>query len=124
MCKWELITYKKKMSNEIKCLFGYHKYTIPWKENRDILICEVCKRVGYYEYPDGYEVGFEIWYDFNEKGNMIHRKWSDGDEVWYNEKGNMIHRKYTGGYEEWFDGKKWVEEKPKDWKYEECLNTT
>jgi len=112
--------------NKLKCLFGHHNYAIPNKNNPRILICDVCKRFGYCKYYDGYEVWYEYdkkgnrihfknsdeyeeWWEYDERGNMIHWKDSSGYEVWYehDEKGNMIYRKDSDGFEEWYDGEKW-----------------
>jgi len=125
------------MKNKLKCLFRYHNYTIPNEDNPNILICSVCKRFGYRKWSSGLEVwyeydekgnlihrknsrGYEVWYEYDEKGNKIHYKDSDGYEYWceYDEKGNMIHCKDSDGREAWYDGKRWVERKPKNWKYE------
>ncbi|MEA3422010.1 MAG: hypothetical protein U9Q97_10090, partial [Acidobacteriota bacterium] len=105
------------MSKEIECLFGYHNYIIPWKEDKDVLICENCKRVGHYKNFNGYE----MWYAFDEKGNKIYYRNSSGFESRYNENGDMIRYKTSDGYEKWYDGNKWVDEKPKNWRYEKCL---
>jgi len=83
--------------NKVKCLFGYHNYTVPDKNNPEILICDVCKRFGYRNYFGGYEV----WYEYDEKGNMIHLKYSSGYEERYDDKGNEIHCKDSSGYEIW-----------------------
>jgi len=85
--------------NKVKCLFGYHNYTVPNKNNPNILICDVCKRFGYRKWSSG----FEIWYEYDEKGNEIHYKDSDGLEEWYeyDEKGNKTHYKDSNGYEYW-----------------------
>jgi len=52
-----------------------------------------------------YSDGFEEWYEYDEKGNIIHYKNSYGSEEWYeyDEKGNRIYGKYSDGYEEWYD---------------------
>jgi len=102
--------------NKLKCLFGHHNYTIPNKNNPDILMCDVCERFGYCKDFDGYE----IWYEYDEKGNVIHFKYSDGYEEWYeyDEKGNEIHCKDSDGNEVWYDGERWKSKKPKNWKYE------
>ena len=71
---------------KIKCLFNHHKYTIPHKKSPHILLCDHCMRFGYCKYSDG----FETWYEYNEKGNIIHHKHSDGFEIWYDGKGNII----------------------------------
>jgi len=126
--------------NKVKCLFGHHNYTIPDKNNPDILICSVCKRFGYCKYSNGYKIwyeyneggniihckdssGLEIWREYDERGNVIYRKYSDGLEIWYeyDEKGNEIHRKYSDGFEYWYGGKRWVNVKPKNWKYEKHI---
>jgi len=145
--------------NKVKCLFGHHNYTIPNKNNPNILICSVCKRFGYRKYSDGYKIwyeydekgnmirrkysdGYEMRYEYDEKGNLIYRKDSSGYEIRFDERGNMIHRKYSSGFEEWYeydekgnmihrknsdvyevwyDGKRWVNVKPKNWKYEKHI---
>ncbi len=89
---------KPKNRREVKCLFGYHEYTIPYT-CRDhaptILLCDHCMRFGYCKYSNG----TEMWYEYNEKGNVIHRKHSNGSEAWYDENGDMIYYKYSNGYE-------------------------
>ena len=46
-----------------------------------------------------YPSGFEIWEEYDENGNMIHIKDSDGYESWkeYDNNGNMIHYKNSNG---------------------------
>ena len=39
--------------------------------------------------------------DYDEKGNLIYHKDHNGREIWWNEKGDIIHRKYSDGFEEW-----------------------
>jgi len=90
------------MKNKLRCLFGHHNYTIPNKDNPDILICGVCKRFGYRKY---FFSGFEEWYEYDKKGNRIHFKDSSGREEWYDGKGNLTHIKYSSGNEEWYDEK-------------------
>jgi len=127
-----------KNKNLVKCLFGHHNYTIPDKDNPDILLCKYCKRFGYSKYPSGLEIwykynekgnmihcktssGYEAWFEYDERGNLIHRKDSGGYEYWYDEKGNVIHWKDSSGNEEWYDGKRWKSKKPKNWKYEKHI---
>ena len=55
---------------KIKCLFGKHVYTIPHKEEPDILLCKHCKRHGYYVDPDT----FEIWIEYDADGEVIDYK--------------------------------------------------
>jgi len=124
--------------NKVKCLFGYHNYTIPNKECPEILMCNICERFGYSKWSGGLEIryeydkkgneiyrkyssGCEIRYD--EKGNIIHFKYSSGNEEWYeyDEKENMIHFKNSSGREEWYDGEEWKSVKPKNWKYEKHI---
>lgn len=49
--------------------------------------------------------GFERWYEYDEKGNEIHRRDSKGYESWidYDENGNKIHVKDSEGNETWWD---------------------
>jgi len=89
------------MTNKVKCPDGYHNYTIPNENDLDVLICDVCKRVGYRKCPDG----LGEWFEYDEKGNIIHFKNSDGYEIWFDEKGNMIHCKDSDGFEMWFNEK-------------------
>lgn len=39
--------------------------------------------------------GYEQWYEYDDRGNLIHRKTSDEYEQWYkyDDKGNIIHFK-------------------------------
>ena len=83
----------------IKCLFGYHDYKIPDKKNPFVLICKCCRRFGYRKWTNK----IEVWYEYNEKGNMIYRKHFDGFEIWFNDNGDVTHCKYPDGYEEWYD---------------------
>jgi YD repeat-containing protein len=106
------------MSNKFECALGCHNYTISDKNDPTILICENCKRKGYRK------IGYEVWYDYNDRGNIIHQKDFTGYEVWYDydDKGNYIHRKESGGYEGWRDNNgSWVNKKPKNWKYEKYV---
>ena len=43
--------------------------------------------------------------DYNEQGNEIHFKYSDGYEGWseYDEKGNLILSKDSDGFETWYE---------------------
>jgi len=34
--------------------------------------------------------GWKVWYDTN--GNIIHEKWSDGDEHWCDDNGNIVRK--------------------------------
>ncbi len=56
-------------SLQLKCLFGYHDYTIPWQDHSLVLLCKHCKRSGYKKFD---EIEYEAWYEFNENGNIIH----------------------------------------------------
>ena len=57
--------------------------------------------------------GKTLWYwviederrDYNEQGNEIHFKYSDGYEGWseYDEKGNLILSKDSDGFETWYE---------------------
>ena len=49
--------------------------------------------------------GDEVWWEYDSKGNQIHSKYSDGDEWWYeyDSKGNEIHSKYSDGDERWYE---------------------
>ena len=72
---------------KIKCFFGYHKYTIPHKRYSIILLCRHCKRFGYRKWSNEYE----LWFEYDERGNMIYSKDDDGYEIWYeyDEKGEF-----------------------------------
>ena len=47
--------------------------------------------------------GDECWFEYDERGNKIHSKRSSGDEWWFerDERGNEIHRKFSDGRELW-----------------------
>ena len=55
------------------------------------------KKYEYYKDSNGYEV----WREYDSKGNNIYFKDSNGFEVWkeYDSKGNEIHFKDSSGYE-------------------------
>lgn len=42
--------------------------------------------------------------DYNDKGDTIHEKWSNGSEEWYeyDAKGNLICEKWSNGVEYWY----------------------
>ena len=42
-----------------------------------------------------------ILHEYNENNNCIHRKHSNGYEVWFDENNNLIHTKYSDGFEVW-----------------------
>lgn len=48
--------------------------------------------------------GKETWWERNTKGNVIHYKNSDGLEYWYDrdENGNLIHTKDSYGTDCWY----------------------
>lgn len=60
---------------------------------------------GYIIYAKDPENKYEIWNEYDENGNCIHHRDSNGHEYWkeYNEKGNLIHFKNSDGKETWFD---------------------
>ena len=45
----------------------------------------------------------ECWYEYDRNGNVIHTKYSNGDEIWYeyDRNGKLIHTKDSDGYEWW-----------------------
>ena len=77
------------MNNKIKCLFGYHEYTLPDERNPDTLICKHCRRFGYAKYPNGNET----WREYNDKGRVIFYRTSYGTEIWYDNAGHVINYK-------------------------------
>lgn len=72
---------------KIKCLFGFHEYTIPDSRYRAILICKHCKRYGYRRNA----LGYDAWYEYDEEGNMIYRTGTDGYKVEYDKEGNITY---------------------------------
>jgi len=108
------------MNNHLfECMLGIHKYEIPDKYNY-ILICKYCKRYGYYKN----DFGYEIWAEYDNKGNRIHCKDNKGHEIWaeHDNKGNEIYCKNNEGYEIWRDNNGyWTSIKPKNWKYEKFI---
>jgi hypothetical protein len=105
---------------QFECALGCHNYTIPYKNNTHILICENCKRKGYYKSA----YGLEVWYDYDDKGNYVYKKDSSGFEAIYDEDECMIYLKITGENPQWWDDEKndWVNKKPENWKYENYLD--
>jgi len=49
--------------------------------------------------------GYENWWEFDKNNNLIHSKYSNGFEYWkeYDKNGNLIHYKDSNGYEEWHE---------------------
>lgn len=49
--------------------------------------------------------GFECWFEFNSNNKLIHSKDSDGYEFWneYDSSGNKIHVWDSDGYEEFYE---------------------
>ena len=49
--------------------------------------------------------GFEYWREYNERNNLIHYKNSEGFEYWneFDENNNRIHHKNSYGFEYWND---------------------
>ena len=93
------------MNNKlIRCLFGYHKYTVPsTRYHAEVYICEKCKKFGRFQDFGGFGK-FEIWYEFDKKGNIIHSKDSGGYQVWweYNKLGYIIYRRDSKGNKQWY----------------------
>ena len=89
--------------NKLTCLFGFHDYSKkPTTNNKcgyTVYLCKVCKKRGYWKWDNG----DETWYTFDEKGDLVHEKWSDGCEYW---KANSGH---------------WMDRKPINWKYEKQI---
>lgn len=48
---------------------------------------------------------FEYWCEYDENGNEVHSKTSDGLEEWhkYDSNGKLIHSKDSEGAEEWYE---------------------
>ena len=67
------------------------------------LINEQKENVMYKKIYSKDSVGYESWYEYDDKGNVIHFKNSNGDERWseYDYKGNEIHSKNSDGEERW-----------------------
>ena len=93
----------------------YYNYTI-YQPGAKIVIHYKNKSTEIYEswseYDDsGNEIyikgsnGNEKWLEYDDNGNLIHSKDNEGEEVWteYNANGKMIHYKKSGGYEAWYD---------------------
>jgi len=53
--------------------------------------------------------GDELAYDDN--GNLIHAKCSDGHEEWFDSDGNLIHIKRSDGTEQWWEGHRTIRKK-------------
>lgn len=51
--------------------------------------------------------GYESWYEYDENNNEIHYKNTNGYEVWYeyDENNNIIHTKNSFGSEAWYDSR-------------------
>jgi len=47
--------------------------------------------------------GFESWCDYDDHGNVIHYRNSTGYEAWYGDNRNVIHWKDSNGYDYWYD---------------------
>ena len=109
-------------NNLLTCLFGFHNYsderTID-TSGYDTHLCTICKRHGYFKYKNE----LERWYDYDEKGNLIHFKNNYRHEYWYeyDDKGNNIYYKDNDGHEYWKHNGKWVKVKPENWEYEKYV---
>ena len=53
-----------KMTQKLKCLFGFHEFTIPDKIDSGILICKHCKNVGYHIVSN---INHKIYYDYDKE---------------------------------------------------------
>jgi len=47
--------------------------------------------------------GNEYLTEYDDHGNIIHIKNSNGHEKWYDSNGHLIHVRYSNGHEEWWD---------------------
>lgn len=91
-----------------KCPICRQECTIHSPDDPSILLCP-CKRHGYYK---GIR-GIEGWYDYNPNGGD-YEEWFD-----YDKNGKKVHFRNSAGIEHWRDENgKWVDIKPKNWKYE------
>ena len=59
--------------------------------------------------------GYEYWKEYDSNGNSIHFKNSNSYEKWYeyNSNGNLIHSKDSNGKEEWYEYTYWKNGKVK-----------
>lgn len=72
----------KNVHNRLTCLFGHHDYSDTYIKDKDgdsIYLCKICKRSGYWKYNEN----DKVWCDYDDDGNCVHAKWSDGDEFWW-----------------------------------------
>jgi hypothetical protein len=66
------VSIKIMNQSKIACLFNHHNYSkriTKDKDNYSIHLCKICKRSGHYKTS----YGFEYWFDYDDKGNTIHR---------------------------------------------------
>ena len=108
------------MYNEITCLFGHHDYSKRLTKDKGgnfVYLCKICQRSGHWKW----DKEFEVWSDYDDRGNIVHEKWCSGFEYWcdYDEEGHCIHTKDSDGEEEWLSNAgNWTSTKPKNWIYE------
>ena len=86
---------------KIKCLFGFHEYTIPHEIEINIFICKNCKRFGQHQNPQRTHTW---WFEYDKNGNLIRRKNSQGYEqrIYYNKHGNKVYEIDIKGRETWY----------------------
>ncbi|MCK9199310.1 MAG: hypothetical protein M0P49_06880 [Bacilli bacterium] len=73
------------------------------KDTKFTAVSNACVELSHtLERPKESTTVFENWKEYDDKGNLIHFKTSDGFEYWneYDE-GNLIHFKTNDGYESW-----------------------
>jgi len=68
-------------TQNVRCLFGYYKYTVPYKKYIDMLLCKNCMKFGYRKIN-----GKDVRYELNTEGKIIHYRWEDEFEVPFNKK--------------------------------------
>ena len=84
--------------SKLKCLFGYHKYTVPYCNKLEphiqlYKLCERCMQVGYRKWSDG----AEMWWEFDKNGRytrLYKNPW--GYRFRFNEEGYSISLEGSG----------------------------
>lgn len=71
----------KKPYNELTCLLGFHNYSDEATQDKHMCLvyfCKVCKKSAYRKL----KYGGERWHGYDDVGNCIYIKFSDGEEIW------------------------------------------
>jgi YD repeat-containing protein len=109
---------------EFECVISGHTFEISVKGRSYAKLCSHCLRVAHFK---NIHTGIEYLYTYDNNGNEIEIKTSDGkfSRYDYDDKRKCIHFKSMSGSEMWCEDVNrygtWTYKKPENWQYEKYV---